>query len=90
MVLAFVPQNIIFGLIDFFLSPGHTHAQNLGFGHPQEKVILDLSLRLFSSVYMYLVPLSGEKCSSDCHLGPWDQKGHSLLVGDRSYYITYL
>ena len=63
------------------------HAQGPGFGHPLKKVSPGLSLRLFSPVYMYLVPLSGEKYFSDFHLGTWDQEGHS---DRRSYYITYL
>ena len=37
------------------------HAQDPGFGRPREKVSPGLSLRLFSPVYMYLVPLLGEK-----------------------------
>lgn len=72
----------------FFLS--WPHAQNLGFGHTQ-KVIPGSGLRLRTSVYIHLVPLSGEKYSSGCHLGHWNQEGHSLLASDRRCcYVTCL
>lgn len=91
--VAFVPRALVLGLIDFFSS--WPHAQHLSPGHTWEKEPPATphpgsGLRSRSSVSIYLVPLSGEKCSSGSHVVTRISKSSSLWVSDRCGYVRWL
>lgn len=83
--MAFVPQAPVFGLIDFF-PPGHMLRISAPATHRRRRPPRS-GLRSRSSVYIYLVPLSGEKYSSGSHVVTRISKSPLLLVSDRCWDV---